>query len=211
MKDDKGLQDEAKKVYTMPLQMGAFIWSNSQRSMINFIHAIHGFYTNDVYYADCDSLYNGNKHWEKLDKAGLVGKKRLQGKNDYKNGGIWYGLSFAPKKYCLTMNKNGIIEEDETFRGFTSVSEKLDRKEYFKMAAGDKLIEKFLLSWEKSFSQCIVFPHKRRNCTDCKNDFLCAACDKLVNQNKKFSANRNELKNHPPNQFGHMLPKYITT
>ena len=186
MKDDNGLQDEAKKVNTMPLQMGAFVWSNSQRSMINFIHAIHGFYTNDVYYTDCDSLYNENKHWEKLDKAGLVGKKRLQGKNDYKDGGIWYGLSFAPKKYCLTINKFGIIEEDETFKGFTSVSEKIDRKEHFKMAAGDKLIGKFPLSWEKSFSQCIVFPHKKRNCTDCKNDSLCDACDKLVNQKKNF-------------------------
>ena len=31
-----------------------------------------------------------NKHWDKLDKAGLVGKNLLQGKNDYKDGGIFY-------------------------------------------------------------------------------------------------------------------------
>ena len=42
--------------------------------MNNFIHAINGFYTNDVYYTDTDSLYIENKHWDKLDKAGLVGK-----------------------------------------------------------------------------------------------------------------------------------------
>ena len=97
MKDDEGLQDEVKKVNTMPLHLGAFVLSNSKRIMKNFIHAISGFYTNDVYYTDTDSLYTENKHWEKLDKAGLVGKNRLQGKNDYKEGGIWYGLFLAPK------------------------------------------------------------------------------------------------------------------
>ena len=66
--------------------------------MNNFIHAIDGFYTSDVYYTDTDSLYIENKHRDKLDKAGLVGKNLLQGKNDYKDGGIFYGLFLAPKK-----------------------------------------------------------------------------------------------------------------
>ena len=56
--------------------------------MINFIHAINGFYTNDLYYTDTDSLHIENEHWDKLDKAEFVGKKLLQGKNDYKDGGI---------------------------------------------------------------------------------------------------------------------------
>ena len=66
----------------MPLQLAVFILSNSKRIKNNFIHAIDGFYTNDVYYTDTDSLYIESKHWEKLDKAGLVGKKLLKGKND---------------------------------------------------------------------------------------------------------------------------------
>ena len=45
------------------------------------------FFTNDVYYRDTDSLYIENKHWDKIDKAGLVGKNLLKGKNDYKDGG----------------------------------------------------------------------------------------------------------------------------
>ena len=45
-----------------------------------------------------------------------------------------------------------------------------------------------------------------RNCIDCKKDIL---CDKLVNQRKKFSANLNELKREAPNDFSHMLPKYL--
>ena len=89
MIDDAGLEDEVKKLNTMPLHLGAFVLSNSKRSMNNFIHAIDGFYTNDVYYPDRHNLYNENKHWDNLDKAGLVGKGLLQGKNDYKDGGIF--------------------------------------------------------------------------------------------------------------------------
>ena len=48
-----------------------------------------------------------------------------------------------------------------------------------------------------------------RNCNDCENDIMCDNCDKLVNQKKKFSANLNEPKREKPNEFGHMLPKYI--
>ena len=49
-----------------------------------------------------------------------------------------------------------------------------------------------------------------RSSNKCTKDILCDYCDKLVNQNKEFSANLNEIKREPPNEFGHMLPKYIT-
>ena len=92
MKDDDGLQDEVKKVNTLPLQLVVFILSNSKRFMNNFIHAIDGFYSNDEYYTDTDSLYIENKHWEKLKEKNFVGKNLLQGKNDYGDAGIFYGL-----------------------------------------------------------------------------------------------------------------------
>ena len=78
------------------------------------------------------------------------------------------------------------------------------------MADGGKLIAKVPLTWKKSFSQGVVIPHKMRNCVDCKKDILCDNCDKLVNQRKEFSAKLYEMKREPSNQFGHMLPKYIT-
>ena len=87
----------------------------------------------------------------------------------------------------------------------------MDRKEYFKLADGDNLIRKVPLSWKKSFSQGVIIPHKMRNCTECKKDILCDRCDILVNQKKEFSANLNEVKRERLNDFGHMLPKYITT
>ena len=70
----------------------------------------------------------------------------LQGKNGYgPDAGIWYALFLAPKiKYCLTINKFGNIDEKKCFKGFTNVSENLDRKEYFKMVDGDKLVVKYL-------------------------------------------------------------------
>ena len=106
MKDDDGLQDEVKKINNLPLQIAVFISSNSKRIMNKFLHAIDGFYSNDVDYTDTDSLYIKNKHWDKLDTAGLVGKILLQGKNDYGDGGIFYALFLAPKiKYCLTIKK----------------------------------------------------------------------------------------------------------
>ena len=152
LKDDEGLQDEVKKVNTLSLQVAVFILSNSKRIMNNFIHAIDGFHSNDVYYTDTDSLYIENKHWNKLKEKNLIGKNLAQGKNDYGNGGIFYARFLAPKiKYCLTINEYGVINEHKCFKGFTNVSDNLNRKEYFKMASGDNLVVKVPLSWEKKF------------------------------------------------------------
>ena len=94
---DAGLEIEVKKIITSPLRLGPFVLSNSKRIVKILIHAIIGFFTKDVYYTDTDSLYTENKHWDKLDEAGLVGKGLLQGKNDYQLGCIFYGLFLAPK------------------------------------------------------------------------------------------------------------------
>ena len=75
----------------------------------------------------------------------------------------------------------------------------------------DKLVAKVPLSWKKSISQGFIIPHKMTYCTNCEKDRLCDDCDKLVNQRKEFSANLNELKREKPNDFSHMLPKYIFT
>ena len=100
-KVDPGLDDEDKKVNTMPLHLGSFLLSNKKRNMINFLHAIDGFSPNDLYYEDTDSMYIWNKHWENLGKAGLNGKNRLPRKNDYKDWGIWYSLFLALKTKCF--------------------------------------------------------------------------------------------------------------
>ena len=103
---------------------------------------------------------------------------------------MFYGLFLSRKiKYCLRNNKYGITNEKKCFKEFTNVSENLKRKEFFNMADGVNLIAKVPLSWKKSFSMGVVIPHKMRNCNKYPKEILCDDCDKLVNQNKEFSAN----------------------
>ena len=78
------------------------------------------------------------------------------------------------------------------------------------MFEGDKLIAKVPLSWKKGFCHGLIIRHKMRNCKNCTKDISCDVCDKLVYQKKEFSANLKELKREPPDNFGHLLPKYIT-
>ena len=102
---DDGLEGDNDVKNTLPSHLGAFILSNIKRIMNNFIRKINGFYNNSIYYTDTDSLYIQKKYWDVLNKAKLVGKNLCQGKNDYKTGGIFYGLFLASKiKYCLLMN-----------------------------------------------------------------------------------------------------------
>ena len=59
-------------------------------------------------------------------------------------------MFLGPKiKPCLTIKKYGVIHEHRTFKRFTNVSDNLDRRDYFKMFDGDKLIAKVPLSWKK--------------------------------------------------------------
>ena len=97
MKKDDGLDDDCDNKNTLPAVLGAFILTNSRRIMNDFIREINGFYSNNIYYTDTDSLYIEKKYWDVLDKANLVGGELCQGKNDYKTGGIFYGLYLAPK------------------------------------------------------------------------------------------------------------------
>ena len=101
---------------TLPCQQGAFTSSNGQRNIINFIREINGFYNDSISYGDTDSLYFTQEHWDALDKARLVEDSSCQSKNDYKSGGIFYGLFLAPLlKYVLTINNYGLIQEHKTF------------------------------------------------------------------------------------------------
>ena len=105
MKKDDGLDDDCDIKNTLPAVLGSFILANSRRNMNKFIREMNGFYENNIYYTDIDSLYIEKKHWDVLDKANVAGDGLFQGKNDYKTGGIFYGLFLAPKiKYCLTID-----------------------------------------------------------------------------------------------------------
>ena len=209
MKKDDGLDEDCDNKNTLPAVLGAFILSNIKRIMNLFIREINGFYNNSIYYTDCDSLYIEKKYWDVLDKANLVGENLCQGKNDYKTGGISYGLFLAPKiKYCLTIDEYGIIQEHKTFKGFNDSKRLLDRSQYFKMIEGKKISAMLPRSWKKSFDNGIIIPTKMRFCNECNDNKMCVKCNIHINENKEFEANLNLLKRNAPNEFGHMLPYY---
>ena len=121
MIDDTGLEAEIKNLKTTVgctwVNLGAFVLSNSERILKNFNHTIDGINTNDAYYGDTDSLHIENKHWDKLEKAGLKIKNFPQGENVNNVGGFSYAPFLAPKlKYCLSNNKYGIIDEHKSFK-----------------------------------------------------------------------------------------------
>ena len=85
-----------------------------------------------------------------LDKANLVGEELCQGKNDYKTGGIFYGLFLAPKiKYCLIIDDYAVIQEHKAFKGFNDSKRLLDRSHNFKMIQGKKISAMLPRSWKK--------------------------------------------------------------
>ena len=178
MKRDDGLDDDCDIKNTLPAVLGGFILSNSKRIMNNFIREMNGFYNNNIYYGDTDSLYIEKKYWDVLDKANLVGEDLCQGKNDYKTGGIFYGLFLAPKiKYCLTIDDYGIIQEHKTFKGFNDSKRLLNRSQYFNMKEGKKISAMLPRSWKKSFDSGIIIPTKMRFCNECKDKIMCYRCN----------------------------------
>ena len=80
----------------------------------------------------------------------MVGEELCPCKRCYKAGGV-YSLFLAPKlKYCLTLDKFGIVQEHKTLKGFNYSTRLLDRCRIFKMIEGKKVsamlqrVEKFV-------------------------------------------------------------------
>ena len=209
MEKDDGLDEDCDIKNTLAGVLGAFILSNSKRIMNKFIEEINGFCNNNRYYGDTDSLFIEEKYWDVLDRANLVREELCQSKNDYETGGIFYGLFLGVKiKYCLTKDEFGIIQEHKMFRGFNDSKWLLDRSQYFKMIESKKVSALLPKTWKKSFDSGLIMPTRMRFCNECNNKKISNKCNNQSNENKEFVANLNELKRHPPNEFGHMLPYY---
>ena len=177
--------------------------------MNNFIRETNGFYKNSIYYEDTDSLYIEKKYLDVFDKANLVGENLGQGKNDYRTGGIFYGLFLAPKiNYCLTIGDYGILQEHKTFKGINDSKRLLDQSQYVKKIESKKISGLLPRSWKKSFNNGVIIPKRMRFCNESSIEKTCDKCNYIINENKEFKANRSELKRHPPNEFGYLFPYY---
>ena len=147
-------------------------------------------------------------YWDVLDKTNLV-EELCQGKNDYKSGGIFYGLFSAPIiKHRLTIDNYGIIQEHKTFKRFNDSNRLLDRSQHFKMIEVKKVSAMLPKRSKKSSESGKIIPTKMRLCNECNDKKMCIKCNNQINEIMEFQAILNELKKHPPNEFGHMLPYF---
>ena len=79
---DDGLDGKNDVKNPLPSHLGSIRISNIKRIMKHFIRKINGFFNNNVFYTDTDSLYSEKKNWNVLDKIGLVASNLCQVKND---------------------------------------------------------------------------------------------------------------------------------
>ena len=168
--------DKAKSINTMPSPFGSSILSHGKRLMNDVINEINGFYNNNIYYTDRDSLYIHKKHWSNLVKKGYVGKSPGLGKNDYGNSGIFYTWFLAPKiKYCLVFDNYGIISAKRTFKGYSEEHRVIKLDDYTTLSQGKTVSGRFSIDWTKTF-EGIKIPHRKQNCSDCDNSKHCSDC-----------------------------------
>jgi hypothetical protein len=184
---------KTKKSKDVPLHLGSFILSHSKRIMNNFILVIDGFKHPNVYYCDTDSLYISKKFFDLLKEKQLVGNDLCKGKNDYDEGGIIYGLYLAPKiKYNIVLN-DGILQAKSTFKGCNS--NKVESKDFFKLATGEIVEKEIIKSWEKDYTNGVRKTDPEYN----KKDLII----------KKFTHDVNILKRRVPDSVGIMYPYYV--
>ncbi|ESO82653.1 hypothetical protein LOTGIDRAFT_155666 [Lottia gigantea] len=117
----------------------------------------------------------------------LRNKYEREGKNDYGDGGIIFGLYLAPKvKYNIILTSDGVLKEKKTFKGYSN--NKTSVEDYIQLACGHDVSNEFNKRWERSFTNGVVIP---------KDD------DK---QKKVFRRYLNLVKRKPPNSEGIMFP-----
>ena len=231
LEDDGGVGDfdKAKSINTMPSHFGSYILPHSKRLMNSVIKQIDGFYNNNIYYTDTDSLYIHKKYWSVLVDNEFVRKSLGLGKNDYGNSGFFYAWFLAPKiKYCLVIDDFGVISAKRTFKGYSEEHRMIKLDEYISLSEGKTVSGRFSIDWTKTF-EGIKIPHRKQDCSDCDNtkfcndcvikpkknffncemEKACKSCLDLISQKKTSSTDINMLKRKPPNEQHQMLPHYV--
>ena len=77
------------------------------------------------------------------------------------------------------------------------------------MIEGKKVSALLPKSWKKSFDSGINIPTKMRFCNECNDEKVCNNCKNQINENNEIEASLYEIKRHPPDKFGYMLPYFV--
>ena len=126
----------------------------------------------------------------------------MLGKIDYETGGILFSLLLAPKKYCLTINNCGKIQEHKSFKGFSVSKRLLNCSECFKVIENKKISAIISKSWEKSFHSGVMIPTNMRFSKECSKEKVCNRCNSQNNESKILEAILYLLRRQNPDQFG---------
>ena len=97
-------------------------------------------------------------------------KNLYQSKNDYGNGGTLYGLFLAPEiKYCIVVDKNGILSQKTAFKEYDQNMVGLIFKGFLDLETGDSFSGKSKIKWKRDLYG-IKIPHRVFQCQRCDND-----------------------------------------
>ena len=189
--EQKYYNEEHEKKYTSlsPSTLGIFNLGHSKRIMNNFILAVDGIKKPNIYYSDTDSIYVHLKHFEKLNNSGYVGNKLSQGKNDYVNGGIIYGLYLAPKIKFNIVIEDYILKYKYTFKGCPKNN--INFEAYLRLKEGKEFQTTQKKPWSKSLENGITIYDD----------------DDLIE--KIYDTNINVLKRKTPDNKGIMYPYHF--
>ena len=85
----------------------------------------------------------------------------VQGKNDYGDGGIFFGFFIVPKaKYSPIFDEYGILEERKTFKGFEDAKRSLGRKQNFDFSESKIIVEFFQYVGKEVLMEVLRFLQK---------------------------------------------------
>ena len=142
---------KSMKSREVPIHLGSFILAHSRRTLNNFLLPINAYKDPTVqYYQDTDSTYTSQAHYDILDKLGHVGGNMCQGKNDYENGGIVFGMYLGSKiKYNIVLD-DGILSEKKTFKG--NNREMLSSTDFFTLESGASVRKEMIKPWTRNFA-----------------------------------------------------------
>ena len=124
-----------------------------------------------------------------MGKTNRVGSICCEGKNDYKSGGVFNRSFLATKiKYCVTVDKFGIIQQHKTFRGFNDSIRLTGSSQYYETIEVEKKSAMSPKSYKKLFNSGVIIAAKMRFCNKCSKENCCGRFNNQINENTEFEA-----------------------
>ena len=128
---------------------------------------------------------------QKLNKTGYVGINLGERKNDYKDGGTFFGLFHSPKINLSYKTENyETLNENNFFKGYHDTERFLETYNFFKSKDDETLDGELICPWKTLFAHGRTI-HQKGTTTE------------------EIKSNLNDLIRLKPDEFGNMLPENV--